>query len=71
MNDTPSALPAYAATVTRWIATVIAGYLVSKGAVDVEMKSEAIGVLMATVSLLWGIVQKHNAHKTLKTALGA
>lgn len=67
--DTP--VPAYVATVVRSVAATIGGWAIGKGYITAEQAPEIGGALLVLATVVWGLIQKHNAHKDLKAAIAA
>lgn len=71
MEDAPSALPAYVASIVRTVAGPIGGYLIGKGYLTADQAPEVAGLLVVLATGIWSFVQKVNAHKALKAAVAA
>lgn len=70
-DTAPNPLPAYLATVARAGLTTAGGYLVGKGVITAEQAPELVAAALIGLSVLWGFIQKYNAHKALKSAIAA
>lgn len=71
MNDVPSPLVAQLAGLARVGLGFLGGYLVSHGVITAEQQPEVIGAAMTVLVIVWGVIQKANAHKALKDAIAA
>lgn len=71
MDQTPSAVPSYVASILRTVGGIVGGWLIGKGYITAEQAPEIGGGLLAVVVAVWGIIQKINAHKALKSAISA
>lgn len=71
MDQAPNPVPSYLATLLRTLGGMVGGYLIGKGYITAEQAPEIGGGLLAAVVAIWGIVQKINAHKALKSAIAS
>lgn len=71
MDATPNPVPSYLASILRTVGGIVGGWLIGKGYITAEQAPEIGGGLLALVVAAWGLIQKLNAHKALKSAIAA
>lgn len=71
MDQAPNPIPSYIATVIRTVLGFLAGIMVSKGVVDASQSDALVGAALTLVPIIWGVIQKVNAHKDLQAAIEA
>lgn len=69
--STPSPIPAYIGSIVRWAVGAGAGWLINKGYVTSDQTPELVGGAMALAAVVWSLLQKFQAHKTLKAAVAS